>query len=149
MRIVRRGLQARITVRSQIEPHYEVEFENTGPLGRSELFEAMALQEERMAGDANLRAVEQRLVDTYRRYGFKDATAHIEALPRVEQVEFRGERWEERSVVLRVSIDPGEQLEIVDFKFPGAQHFDRFPMFASKLHLLDARQGLRCAPWHP
>ncbi|MFT3927111.1 MAG: POTRA domain-containing protein [Myxococcales bacterium] len=124
VRIVRRGLEARVTVRSRVEPHYEVEFRNPGPLSRSELFEAMALQEERLAGDANLRAAEQRLLDTYRRYGFRDASVTIEAVPRVEVIEFKGEHWEERSMVLQVSIEPGEQLVVVDFAFPGATHLE-------------------------
>ncbi len=125
VRIVRHGKKARVTVRSEIEPRYEVEFRNTGPLSRSELFQAMALHDERLASEANLRAVEQRLLDTYRRYGFRDATVSIEAVPRVETIEYKGERWEERTIVLQVSIEPGEQLVIADIEFPGATHFEQ------------------------
>ncbi len=124
LRIERDGRRAVVIVQSKIEPRYEVQFEHTGPLSRRELFTALNLHEERLAGEANLRALEQRLIDTYQRYGFRDASVSIRAVPRVEEVELDGERWQEHSVVLEVRVDAGEQLEIVGIRFPGAKHFE-------------------------
>ncbi len=124
LRIERQGNRAQVVVQSKIEPRYEVWFEHLGPLSRSELFAAMNLHEERIAGEANLRAIEQRLVDAYQRHGFRDASVSIRAVPRVEEVELSGERWQEHTVVLEVRVEAGEQLEIVGIRFPGASHFD-------------------------
>lgn len=124
LRIERVGRDARVVVKSKVEPRYEVWLENTGALSRGEVFAALNLHEERLAGEANLRALEQRLTDTYQRYGFRDAKVSIEAIPRVEEVEFEGERWQEHAVVLEVRIEPGEQLEVVAMRFPGAAHFE-------------------------
>lgn len=123
-RIVRDGTRAQVIVQSRIGPRYEVNFVRTGPLGRSELFRALNLHEERLAGEANLRALEQRLTDTYRRFGFFDAQVTIAMRPFVHEVEFEGERIQEHAVALDVDVEVGDQLEIETLEFPGARHFD-------------------------
>jgi outer membrane protein assembly factor BamA len=125
-RIERWGRQARVVVPSHIGPAYEVRFRGNAPLGESELFSTMALHEERISSEANLRALEQKLEDTYRRYSFRDADVQI-----VERVETRqfvseatGETWQEQVGVLDTQIVPGTQIEVEAITFPGAAHFE-------------------------
>jgi len=118
--------RARVLIPSTVGPYYEVRFHGHEPLDRSELFKALDLGAERLVGDASLHALESRLIDVYRRYGFRDAqvritTSEIEEAPASEDIVAP---WEKSGLALDVHITPGMQLEIAAITFPGATHFD-------------------------
>ncbi len=118
--------RARVLVPSRVGPHYQVRFHGHEPLERSELFEALDLGAERLTGEASLQALESRLIDVYRRYGFRDAqvrvtTSKIEQAPNAEGILAP---WEKSARGLEVDITPGLQIDIVAITFPGAAHFD-------------------------
>jgi outer membrane protein insertion porin family len=119
------GYEADLVVPSHIGPHYEVRFHSPGPLSESELFAALALGEERLSSDANLHALEQKLAELYRRYGFREVrvtvTAHREV--RVFESQVSGERYEEPTMVLDAEISTGNQTIVDQLSFPGAKHF--------------------------
>jgi outer membrane protein assembly factor BamA len=121
---VARGV--RLVIPSQVGQAFEVRFHGAGPLGDSELLKAMAPEEERIAGEPSLRAAELRIVEAYRKYGFRDVTVAIQAHDEVERIEVpRGEEpIVETTTILDVEIVPGTQLEIDAITFPGAFHFD-------------------------
>jgi outer membrane protein insertion porin family len=114
-----------VIVQSHIGPRFEVRFFGTGQLTRSELYATLALDQERYTGEGSLRAMEQKLRDHYRRYGFRDvkvaATARDELRtlpsPRADQ------RWEEHVMVIDVRIETGAQLVVDAITFPGASHY--------------------------
>jgi outer membrane protein insertion porin family len=117
---------ARVVIPAHVGPPYEVHFTGNAPLGKSELFAKLALHEERITSEASLRALEQKLVDTYHRYSFREARVHVS-----EQLELRefkaetsAETWQEEVMVLDVVIEPGEQTEVEAVSFPGASHYD-------------------------
>ena len=58
-----------MVVNSFIGPHFEVSFLGAGPISRSELYAALALDQERFSGEGSLRGAEQKVADLYRRYG--------------------------------------------------------------------------------
>jgi outer membrane protein insertion porin family len=120
------GLFADVVIPSAVGPCYEVRFHTPEPLSQSELFAALNLGEERLASDAHLRALELKLAELYKKWGFRDAkvavTAHKET--RVFTSEVSGERYEEEMMVLDVAIESGIQTEVERVKFPGAKHFD-------------------------
>ncbi len=125
-KIERTERRARVLVPSAVGPHHEVRFRGNEPLSKSELFEALDLGAERLVGDTSLHALENRLLDLYRRYGFVDAQAHIRTVRLKEPLteSESSEAWELSSVVVDVQIVPGAQLEISAISFPGAYHFD-------------------------
>ena len=124
-RLERRGRRARLLLDSAIGPRFEVRFEGNGPISPSELFAALALDQERYSEDSSLRAIELKISDLYRRYGFRDVQVDARAVPetRVVGSEEEGTRYEEQVVVIEVRIERGEQLEIEAITFPGATHF--------------------------
>jgi outer membrane protein insertion porin family len=119
------GQRARVIVHSQIGPRFEVRFEGGDPISSSELYASLALDQERFLGEGSLRGVEQKIVDLYRRYGFRDV--RVEATEREEIREQPSPRpdmvWQERVMVISVRIDKGAQLEIDAITFPGAAYF--------------------------
>ncbi|MFM2420830.1 MAG: hypothetical protein RL385_5553, partial [Pseudomonadota bacterium] len=121
---VARGV--RLVIPSQVGQAFEVRFHGAGPLGDSELLKAMAPEEERIAGEPSLRVAELRIVEAYRKYGFRDATVSIQAHDQVERIEVPPgeEPIVETTTILDVEIVPGTQLEIDAITFPGAFHFD-------------------------
>jgi outer membrane protein assembly factor BamA len=124
-RLERRGRRARLSIDSAIGPRFEVRFEGNGPISPSELFAALQLEQERFSQDISLRAIEQKVAELYRRYSFRDVQVSASALSetRVVGSEEQGARYEEHVMVLHVTIDRGEQLEIEAITFPGATHF--------------------------
>ena len=124
-RIERTGYQADVVIPSHVGPAYEVRFHEHGPLSQGELFAALSLGEERLAGDADLKALEQRLVELYRKYGFRDARVQVTGREelRVFASEVTHERYEEPTMVLDVTIATGIQTEVERVEFPGAKHF--------------------------
>lgn len=125
-RIERWGTQATVVIPSHVGPPYEVRFTGNAPLGASELFSTMALYEERISSEANLRALEQKLEEYYRRYSYRDVTVQIVERSEVREYESEatGEKWQERIGVLDTRIKPGVQTHVESVTFPGAAHFD-------------------------
>jgi outer membrane protein assembly factor BamA len=125
-RIEPRKSQALVVLPAFVGPPYEVQFTGNAPLKPSELFEHLALHEERISSDANLRALEQKLAELYRRYSFRDVA--VKMSERLEQRQLRSEdgkqKWEEEVMVLDVQIRTGAQTEVDLVTFPGASHFD-------------------------
>lgn len=125
-RLEQEGNKAVVVLPAFVGPPYEVQFTGNAPLKPSELFAHLALHEERITSDANLRALEQKLAELYRRYSFREVAVHItERLElRLFEAETGLERWEEEVMVLDVQISTGEQTEVDQVTFPGASHFD-------------------------
>jgi outer membrane protein assembly factor BamA len=117
---------AHVVIPARVGPAYEVHFTGNEPLGKSELFAKLALNEERIVSEASLRALEQKLSDTYHRYSFQDVEVQIAERLEIRQfaAETTSERWQEEVMVLDVTIEPGEQTEVEAVTFPGASHFD-------------------------
>lgn len=120
------GDRARVVLPAFVGPPYEVQFSGNGPLKAGELFAHLALHEERISSDANLRALEQKLAELYRRYSFRDVEVHMSE--RLEQRQLQSEdgkqKWEEEVMVLDVQIRTGVQTEVDLVTFPGASHFN-------------------------
>ncbi len=117
--------EATVVVEAYVGPRFEVRFVGGAPISSSELFAALALDQERYVGEASLRGLEHKLVEHYQRYGFRDVK--VRAQGKVELRRLRSsnpkEPWEEDVMVLEFQIDPGAQLEIETITFPGAQYY--------------------------
>lgn len=124
-KLERSGRQARVVVESFIGPPFEVRFHGAGPISSSELYQALALDQERFAGEGSLRGIEQKVSELYKRYGFRDvrviARSRDEARIRPGD-EPLAER-EEHVMVIDVQIETGAQLEIDAVTFPGATFY--------------------------
>ena len=125
-KLERSGTDARVQVPSSIGPRFEVRFSGNGQISRSELFAALALDQERYADDATLGSIEQKLSEHYRRYGFRHV--RVSASARTEMHEVRDAngalQLREPVTTIDVRIDSGAQLEVEAVTFPGASHFD-------------------------
>ncbi|MDB4989616.1 MAG: outer membrane protein assembly factor YaeT precursor [Myxococcaceae bacterium] len=121
----RTGLRARVVVHSQVGPRFEVRFEGAGPISASELYAALALDQERFQGEGSLRGVEQKVSDLYRRYGFGDVKVQARANEEIRKLPSTtpNELWEERVMIIHVHIERGTQLEVDAVTFPGASFF--------------------------
>lgn len=106
-----------VIVPSHIGPRYQIRVGGSEPLDRSDVVEAMHIDEERLAGPANLEAMRERVVDLYLRHGFHDVKVRVWTAP--------GPDEQPGSARLLVAIEPGEPLEVVRVTFPGARHFER------------------------
>jgi outer membrane protein insertion porin family len=116
----------RVVVPSRIGNPYEVRFHDPGPFSNSELLVAMAPEEERIRGEASLRALAQRVAELYRRYGFTNARAEIRTHDEVQHITPPpGEpEIDETATILDVDITRGGQTEVEAITFPGAFHYD-------------------------
>jgi outer membrane protein assembly factor BamA len=124
-RVERSDHEADVIIPSHVGPVYEVHFHDRGPLSQSELFLALSLGEERLSGDADLKALEQKLVELYQKYGFREPKVRVTGREelRVFTSDVTHERYEEPTMVLDVSIDTGIQTAVDRVEFPGAKHF--------------------------
>lgn len=122
----RHGRKARVVIQSHVGPPFEVRFWDSGPISHSDLFAALALDQERFTGDASLRGIEQKLSELYRRYGYRDV--QVQASARTELREHVTEQTHtlirEEVRVVDVRIRTGDQLVIEAITFPGARHYD-------------------------
>ncbi|HEY6877787.1 MAG TPA: POTRA domain-containing protein, partial [Polyangiales bacterium] len=120
----RHGVRATVVVESAIGPRYEVRFAGQGQLHSSELYATLALEQERLTGEGSLRAIEQKVADYYRRFGFRDVRVQAQQHEEIRrQPAPEGQVWEERVMVIEVAITPGEQLVVEAITFPGALHY--------------------------
>jgi outer membrane protein insertion porin family len=120
----RHGRRATVVVESTIGARYEVRFSGQGQLRASELYESLALEQERFTGEGSLRAIEQKVADYYRRYSFRDVKVHAEQHLELRQLPApEGKVWEERVMVIEVSITSGTQTLVEAITFPGATHY--------------------------
>ena len=124
-RLEEKGRRVRVLIPSRVGPRYEIRFQGGAPLSDSELFAALDFSEERVKGEASLRALEQELSQLYRRYGFPSAKVRMKERleTRIVRSKVLSREWEEQVLVLEVAIKTGEQLEIDAITFPGATHF--------------------------
>ncbi|MFW6066789.1 MAG: POTRA domain-containing protein [Myxococcota bacterium] len=114
VRYERHGTGMAVVVPSRVGPRYRLAVAGTAPLDPKKVIEAMRLDEERLAGKANLQAMRERIVDLYRRHGFHDAQAKVRTAADAKPSTAR----------LVVVVEPGKPLEVVRVAFPGARHFD-------------------------
>lgn len=101
-----------IAIDARFGPRYEIRVVDHEPLSRGQIEEVLDLEEERLTR-TELAAIEERVVDLWRRHGYHDA--------QVEILRYRGERPD--SAILEIQNDHGSQLAVVGMSFPGASHF--------------------------
>lgn len=125
-RLEQDGERVVVVLPAFVGPPYEVHFTGQGPLKAGELFEHLKLHEERISSEANLRALEQKLAELYRRYSFQKVEVSIRERLTLRQLssEDGKQKWEEELMVLDVHIRTREQTEVDAVSFPGASHFD-------------------------
>lgn len=104
-----------VVVPARIGPRYHVVIIGAAPMDRREVFEALKVGEERLAGATNLEAMRGRVADLYRRHGFQDAKVKVFTLPGKKP----------GAAALVVAIEPGKALDVVRVTFPGASFFKR------------------------
>lgn len=105
-----------LRVPCRVGRHYRVVVDHEEPLSRSDVEGVLGLTDERLRG-ATLHAIEERVVDLYRRHGFADASVEVRRTTDPEHEDDDGH------AVLAVLVTPGTPLRVVGLAFPGAEHF--------------------------
>lgn len=109
----------RLVIPSSVGPQFTTRIHGASPLDRSTVYDELRLGSERLTR-ANARAMQQRVVDLYRRAGFPDARATIRRLPGPR----REGRPDPTRAVLEIRIATGGPLRVVARSYPGSRHFD-------------------------
>jgi outer membrane protein assembly factor BamA len=117
----RSGAGVIVRVRSHVGPRYQVLVRGEGQIPRTEVFDAMRLGEER-AHEGVLLAMQGRVAQLVRRYGFPEAEVRIHRTqvpdrPAVDVAPGVG-------ALLLVDIRRGPRVEVVARSFPGARHME-------------------------
>lgn len=107
--------EARVTIPSYLGPRYEVRIQDSGPLTRRDVREALQLYDHRLTPVRRNSELPAAVVDLYRRHGFPSARARV--------LRLRGKR--PGTAVLQVQVEPGEQLQVISTLFFGARHFSQ------------------------
>lgn len=125
--IVRRDEGVIVALPSHVGPRYTVRIITPHPLDRGHVYDEMNVLEERLSR-GRLRAMQDRVVDLYRRRGFNDAHVEIHLVP--------NRRHPERAELV-VEIRAGAQLRVVARAFPGARHFEQSFLESQMASFLD------------
>ena len=117
-----------VRIPTLVGPRYSLRLTGESPLGASEVRDAMELESERLR-PASMLAIEQRIVDLYRRRGFLDAQVQLKVWQGTDP----------QDGILEVRIAPHEPLNIVARAYPGARFFERDFLEEQVLSFLDER----------
>ncbi len=101
---------------------YRVEIRGHQPLERSAVEGVLGLDTERLTVPV-VENVRLRIVDLYRRHGFRDATVRVVRTHDPERVRDEDGSFDPAYALMAIEIVPGPRLRVVGISFPGATHF--------------------------
>lgn len=107
----------RLRVPTHVGRRYRVVIDGHLPLGRADVEAVLQVGDERLRR-ATMEAIEDRVVDLYRRHGFPEPMVQVRRTTDPEHPDDDGH------AVLAVMVTPGEVLRVVGISFPGASFFE-------------------------
>ena len=117
----RSGAGVIVRVRCHVGPRYQVLMRGEGPVRRSQVHAALRLGEERPRAGV-IMAMERRVTQLVRRFGFPEARVDIRRVAAPEDDEIPLEP--DVGALLLVDITRGPWVRVVERTFPGARHLE-------------------------